>query len=763
MENNLVPPPDCSQQDTDSLYEPNLTLVVPDYLCKEFLGILALDILHDAKGYGYLVGHKLSQLTDLLADSVHLYNGGIALKDIQNYIFKQVLTYFLELWSANITALGLHSIPVIDGNIEALRTVVLLPIRRVAGRDDDDIFIRLGKNKYGIEAQNYMNQREKLSPTHAETMTFVSPHGVKKPSDYFRQASGIVDIIRTRVGEESRVVLDMKASAGLIRTLTDPLGYTTGLPTYADPGYNMPGMSAIRQYSDLTFVGGSSDDNDNDHYTGSHEFRYCVQLETSLYKKPLKILDVTYFYGVATDGLDRSNVMINIHDETFKGTLPRSMMMASALGQYLNPKPQELVVTMRDTLESIKHLIWNYYDETCQRIPFIEFLQKEYSNLHTSVPPQLNLASFTHLAKQTSFKRKQLSKRLKEWCDTENTIFRTSYILATFQNLYFFDISEYLPDVIDCFFPKEMITEVLPKIMFDYLSNNDANILAFVYHQHKLLKQFIGQPDVGVKYYPDLDALLEKQWLPKRKGKLTTQITKNVLEWRRINARHVTTMSIYISKYIQNLVQKCNERLSTIVDLDQCGTDDPRIEVLLQELPIFRPPQLLEKVLSSHIHFYHPEMYHRTKAVVRTGLLLSSLLDALLWRKPLVQLDIDLQTTLTTTVQTSEKEYRHDDYRYDALRAVIGKFSGDFGQIMWCICHGHIFASEDNNASAMALMLHRVPEQYINVDGRHPGVWGNIHGLGDGSCVDVTLWTPPFSNHVDQERPVRVNARTGLV
>ena len=46
------------------------------------------------------------------------------------------------------------------------------------------------------------------------SLTF-SPNGIKKPSDYFHQASGIVDIIKARTLDGSKVVLDMKSSAGL--------------------------------------------------------------------------------------------------------------------------------------------------------------------------------------------------------------------------------------------------------------------------------------------------------------------------------------------------------------------------------------------------------------------------------------------------------------------------------------------------------------------------------------------------------------------
>nr|QBK87253.1 MAG: hypothetical protein LCMAC201_01550 [Marseillevirus LCMAC201] len=720
--------------DTTYHDEPNITLTIPDYLCKDFLGILALDTLHDAKGHGYLVGNKLSQLTDLLAKAILLNNHNLDQYTgvIQNYIFEKVLTYFLELWSNNIGALGLDTIP--NGDWESLRDVVCLPLRNVADRADEDAFITLGKNKYGIEAQNYHDQRQKLYPQCAETMSFVSPKGVQKPADYFRQASGIVDIIRARTAGQARVVLDMKASAGLIRTLTDPLGYTTGLPTYADPGYNMPGMSAIRQHAQISFI---DEDNQNNYYTGSHEFRYHVQLETPMCSTPLVLLDVTYFYGVAKDGLDRSNMIISMLGNSFNNTLPRSMMMASALGQYLKPTPQQITVTARDTLSIIERIIWNYYNNTCEEISALRDLQQISTQLHKG--ESFELQSLSHFIKQTPFNPHQ-TQDLYEWCSSENTIFRSSYIVATFRNLYLFDVSSYLPvRQLDCLLPEEMIINTLPKLMFEYLSNGKNFILlSFCYHQLKLIEQFIGKPNSGLVYHQDLAEQLTKTWIPKRKGKLLIQISKHVQEWRKNQALTITIQK-EILIYIKNLLSVCNQQLGILVDLDTREPDDPRIEILLKALPLFQPSAVLEDALSEHLHFYDPEMYYRTAKIRRTGLLLGSLLNMILWKKPLVTLDLDLQAILVITLHPSAAEYRNDHYTDDALRSVFGKFSGDFGQIMWSICYGHLFASEDNNTSAMALMLHRIPKQYINTYEHQHGGWGNIHGLGDGSCVDVTL------------------------
>jgi len=701
----------------------DITLTIPNDLTKDFLGIMALDVLHDAKGYGYLVGHKLSQLTDLLSEAIFFHEAEL-LNDlelnthtIQNYVFKKVLEYFLELWEDNIKALGLSALPDTSTKIDALREIVLLPIRTVADRDNEDTFASLGKNKHGIEAQNYYDQRNKLTREHAETMAFISPKGIKRPADYFRQASGIVDIIRHRTSGRSKVVLDMKSAAGLIRTLTDPLGYTTGLPTYADPGYNMPGMSAIRQYADIAFI----DDQRDGYYTGAHEFRYNVQLETPFCNEALKILDVTYFYGVAKDGLDRSNVLISVLDETYNNMLPRSMMMAESLGKYLNPVAQEYTLSIADTFSTVKEIIYRYYEDICPQTLYTQSLQAVYSQLHQQIVLEPNV--FACLHKSGAF--------LYEWCMKENMIFRVSYILATLQNLQYFDISTCLPKDPKCLLPEQMITTTLPELMHDYLNCKQELVLAFCHHQLCLLGQYIGQDGVdGVPYQAELAEMLSKQWIPKRKGKLVTQIQRQVLEWHKTQAAQLSTVQNYITTYIQDITTTCQQNLQAIVDLDYNSN-------ILQLLPQFKPSILLEQILNSYLHFYNPELYFRTTGVVRTGLLMATMLDIILSPKPLLQLDLNLQTPLTTLVDPTADEYRHDSNAYDALRAVIGKFSGDFGQIMWCICYGHIFASEDNNTSAMALMLHRLPKKYINACTNF--TWGNIHGLGDGSCVDVTI------------------------
>ena len=77
------------------------------------------------------------------------------------------------------------------------------------------------------------------------------------------------------------------------------------------------------------------------------------------------------------------------------------------------------------------------------------------------------------------------------------------------------------------------------------------------------------------------------------------------------------------------------------------------------------------------------------------------------------------------------------DTESNPIKNVLGKFSGDFGQIVWCMRYSHIFATEDNNTSAMACILHKVPKKYIQTDNSSLVQWVSLHGMGDGSSVEA--------------------------
>lgn len=708
--------------------QPNIMVTIPGSQVKDFLGVMALDILHDAKGYGRLAGGKLVQLTDLLAYSA-IINDSPSQQDtekIRNYFFTQVLEYFVELWTDNLSALGLDYHPdITDQNIDKYKSIVKLPIRNVANRSDDDTFIRLGKGLYGIESYNYTHQKNKLPPT-TKNIQFISPMGVNNPSDYFNRAINVVNFVRQNTECKAKVSLDMKASAGLIRTITDPIGYATGLPTYADPGYNMPGMSAIRRNSAMAF----------DNKESAQEFRYIIKLAGAPTKKPLTFLDITYHYGIAKTGLDRYNLIVNVVGNTFKSTLPRSEAMSEALGRYLRPATREITETVADTLGMLEYVIWNFYHEICPNDETLEVINKQYQILGRGQTP--DFVEFSKLLGSTA----KINRAVYNWTQQGCSRYRTSYILSTIENLHYYNIEKYLPNV-NYYLPEYMITKLLPELMYKYKVEEiwDINIIAFCYHQQKLLVQYVNNNDsTEPQRQEELKTMLNSQWLPKRKGKLLLQIDKEVKAWRNDQMLTILDHKTELANYLSQVLATCKDNLGILVSLDALEDDaDDRLEKFLGDIPVFKPTKEVTRTLMNHLKFYRPEMFHRCTGMVYVGLLLATFLDTILWKKPLVTLDLNLQQSLTTTVTPTVAETCHIQNVQESLGKVIGKFSGDFGQIMWCMCGGHLFASEDSNASAMSLLMQRIPTLNVRLQKGTQRSWGNIYGKGDGSTVDVNI------------------------
>jgi hypothetical protein len=690
------------------------SIVIPLELCTDFLGTMALDILHDAKGYGLLAGHLLSQLTDLLAEAVIEKNPTVNPGKIKNYFFKCVLIYFQEVWVGNLGALGMDHqldqqlIQQLDqADLNHLRETVRLPVRSVADRSWEDTFCTLGTNERGVEVHNYYLQKNRLIDYSGNTefLAFVSPQGIHSADDYFNRAKGIVDIIQVR-SNAAKIVLDMKSSACLLRTITDPIGYRTGLPTYADPGYNMPGMSAIRQHSNVSFLPNS----EHQTWQKCSEFQYTIKLQMDQ-MDPVTFMKVHYFYGAAKPGLDRENMMINVSGQLFHSFLPRSTVMAETLGKFLKPRPCELTMTVGEMFSSLKELIIDWYSKTCPETSYSQILNSSYSKLHQN---QLTLEILQSLMVQS------MIPEIMEWCDqSPYQIFTTGYLLATFKNANRFQIVNFDPR------PLEMITVTFPQMMKTYCTMNkeDPGMLGFCYYQLALIEQYlISVPD------QELRSTLANQ--KAGKGKVTTLISRKVQEWRQRQQIVIQNHWEYVSQYLNQVTETCRQELDLFVDPDPA---QPRIQQLLEQMPIFNPPVDLATVLGNHFYFYYPDLYHRCQQTETGGLWLAALLDTFSWRKPLMT-NLDLQAGLTKQVSLSA-----DEIRYTAMCTVLGKFSGDFGQIVWSIANGELFASEDNNASAMALLMHRVPRHLINTDRDKGTVWGNIHGLGDGSSVDVVL------------------------
>lgn len=459
----------------------------------------------------------------------------------------------------------------------------------------------------------------------------------------------------------------MKSSAGLIRTITDPIGYITGLPTFADPGYNMPGMSAIRKHALLSFV---QEPNDSNKFNGSHQFCYTVNLISPV--GSLQLLHVDYFYGVSLEGLDRGNVMVTISGHIFRGTLPRSTAMAEAVHAHLESKKAQFSLSVIDGLSIIKKTIGDCYAKAIN--------SEEPSVVGGSV--------------ETVF----LSKIRKH------------------AELYSILLPEELTDV-------KIVTELLPELMNDYLSAPSINILGFCNYALTLLGEYTNTRE-------ELKEILQAQWLPKRKGKLITQIEKIMAETVKGFTRVLIEQKNELTGYMQTLLTFIHSHIPQLCNVENT-------EELLNSIPFFEPSNKVKYTLEGYLQLMLPGLWYPSRGIPQKGLLLWALLDFII--NDGIKFVCNINTVLTKNVSGDEKDYPRDEVEQNAIHHIWGKFSGDFGQIMWCMCYGHLFASEDNNTSAMALLLHRLPKECIKKD--TPVEWGNIHGLGDGGSVDIVLHT----------------------
>jgi len=334
----------------------DLPILIPNHLISDFLGIMVIDILHDSKNYGSISNHRLSKITDLLAETCD-FKHPITKKQIKIFIFKKVVFYMCKLWKDNLKALGLYKMPNFENNDpdywKQLSKFVKIPLKPMASFKDT--FITLGRNTKSIEVSNYYYQKELLG-CNCKYYSFISPTNITNSINYFYNAKSIVNNIKSW-NDKSAVSLDMKSSAGLIRTITDPIGYITSICTFVDPGYNMPGMSAIRKYSNID--------------TNINNFSYSINLEIE--NQIINLFTVKYY-----NSFPRNNVLINVSDHLYHGTLPNSVTMSQSLKNYLEPnleadlkpdlKPDlklenqtHNIITMAEILENIETTIYNYY------------------------------------------------------------------------------------------------------------------------------------------------------------------------------------------------------------------------------------------------------------------------------------------------------------------------------------------------------------------------------------------------------------------
>jgi hypothetical protein len=607
-----------------------ITITIDSELTSDFLGSMVIDILHDAKGRGILKGRKLYEITDIIAESI---SGSLKIK---NWVFKQVFKYIYNLWIDNISALGTFETPnfeEINIDVDYYRKNVFLPIKQSS--ETSDAFASLGPNRKGVELSSFLLHKSKLDSSKVYTF--------KSPSDNFYNGSMMfVDAIK-KSRCSSLVSLDMKSAAGLIRSTTDPIGYISGIATYADPGYNMAGMSAIRNSSKIDFV-------QRNHNT----FSYCINLEIE--NEVVKFFDAEYYWSPSKD--IREHLLIKIADSFFHRSLPKSREMADALEKYLNCEKNITIWNSREKMDDIYKTL--YVNKISN--------EDEYAIIYTKLHKGLNYKSeLEAICKNFDI------VNLQSWC--RDSMLNVAYIVATLRLYNYYNIkSKYI-------FPEDVIDKVFP-ILFD--SSPSAPILFYINNHLNLIIQYATQPEPIFKDIKYQNYLKEK--LDRRIGKfkllnLRERLMKNVYD---------SYKEILIKYDIQNVLKNIIENKKYEIN------------------------EIIKEVLKQHIALFEPSFFKME-------------FDADLEKISLLELCLRLNII-------PEYEFTVEESALpDALKNVLGKFSGDFGQILWCMATGNIFASEDNNSSAIACILHRVSPK--NIIGLHENGWVNIHGMGDGGEV----------------------------
>lgn len=538
---------------------PDIILTIPNVILSEFLGTVILDILHDSKGRGCILpGKKLYTVIELL---FYQYN-----TSVKDFLFMKAFEFFKSFWFDNLKALG----DISSNDVNILKETVLLPMRNVNGNMLVDEFIYLGKNRKSVEYENYLRQKKKLK----NTITFSSP-----TDNFFTK---LIETVEKVKGKNQKVCLDMKGNAGLLRSITDPIGYITNLAVYADPGYSMAGMSAIRKNSDISF-------------TSQTSFRYIIELElqNNLF---IPFIDTNYYYG-KSDVLARENLCIVINDEYLHNSLPKSSLMCNYFKKYLNNEKIHETITTLELLQEIQSSI----DIKC-------------------------------------YKKKCTSKTINE-----NFVFEVKQLYSQFN---------FVSDKTDL---DTLIVTILP----DLLLNKDV-ILGI--HLFKLVHEY------STFLHKKIDKRLGKH------GKMKNYCEKKYNEYLNEIKNSFTIQESLINK----IVNKNIPRLSNY-----------------------------NKIFKKYSKLVYPYLFEYTN-------------------EPEIQLFLLIDLIILTKNVPNTAIHKEQDIITDTFTNVIGKFCGDFGQIMWCIHNKQIFASEDNNASAMACLL-----QTITKD------WTSIHGIGDGGSVDI--------------------------
>jgi len=618
-----------------------MSVCIPSNLTSDFLGTVALDILHDSKKqYPLFSNKKLSVLTDLISKNILLHNPnkGHLKNEIKQFVFYSVLQYFMKLWQNNLLkALNIMFIEQINTwSYIQLRETVSIPL---VYSNSGEYWVPVNNTPQGslVEYQNYLYQSQDLNPIVFESLNIHVP--------FVDNLKNTINVLNQIVGK-TNVVLDMKSQAGLIRSVCDPFGYVNTLPGKTDPGHFISGMSFIRKNS----------------INKLDKFSYIIHLEHPNIGR-LVFLNVCYENLL-------EEYYITILDHCFKNSLPSTSLVTKTLDKLLNNTvTEETTETVGDILHSISNV-----------------LRKDlYKNIHTLFS--------------------------NDFPDDSTMIYNV--ITKYYCDLLGFDYEPNSFKMID----------YLVELMTEYCNTKNIKILCFCYYQYNTLLQYISCPQ-NDKYIPFQSALqlyLNSMWLPNRKGKLVNQILKSVKNWRKELETELLLCKCELYNYIHELIQYTKKNLDIIAEFENSEINMG----VPNGIPIPQFSQKARELLINYVYFYNPQLIQNNNPIIY----IYSLLNTILEKKPLLKLGCKFNQKITS------REKRDQYLSEYTVKLIFGKFSGDFGQIMWAMKNGYLFATEDNNASAMALILQKIPSGYI----KDPNIWGSIHGLGNGSKVDCHL------------------------
>ena len=581
-----------------------------------FLGTIALDILHDCREC-YISKGKMKDITDLMAYSFIKMNP-ISNKEynyLQTWVFKEVCKHLFE----NVfTRNEMYKKDYIDFEHDVNDTdywsvlfdEVELPIRSKCNEDKTKLETKVVDVMYNGQRISAVNKNWykcieflKREKKYNRMDIFKSPHpDIHCPKEFSAYLQYFHSLIQSQHQNEYNITcMDQKGAAGLIRIITEPFGYQTTLPTLSDCGYNMIGMSGLR----------------NNSIKNLQDFSYTVTIDTPIGE--LKLFDVKY-------KMNNNIPNIDINNMSYIKRLPSSKDLGKYLSNYLDYKYHGICKNVQ--VEELIHRLMNGVSKTIEESSFVT---KDYSYLEEMT--------------------------MVEWLLTLH-----------------FDV--------DHDEPKNIYTTY-----YEYLYLKQKGIEV----DYELKKHKMGRKTL-LRILKDSVKVMEKQY------SLVYE------EWVMFNS----TKILYILETIGSTLLKHSSYSSFMSQWNH---------LLMNIFPDFL--SIFTDDMFPYIDF---SKIHRYSAWIK-------FIHVLQFTKKHFISSIYVQ--LDDYICTRNRHLRKNTFTFEffekAYYYIIGKFHGDFGQIMISANNELLYATEDTNTACMSLII-----------GNHTtSNWMTIYGKGDGSMVYV--------------------------